>query len=614
MSQGLQLMSNDFIQWKNGNAYFRRKVPHDIVEVVGAKEWSKALKTGDKRLARERADALKVQTDQEIARAYRTLSGEKLTLQETEQVGAVHFEHERHYGALQLKRAAKLDSWLPGDRPPASTAATWDALLEDLSPAKPDLSFLDESRRAQLRSLEDCQLRGDYQLVYPFADQAFLDKGLALEVNGELEIDRTRDDYQALARELLQRQIAAVKEGLLELWRSSIGTPEPPPRQLVVQTAKPEEASELREEAGKRPLELFPAFKRDSEGRRGRSMLTTVETALRLLEEVTGSKGVAEIARKDVAVFHDLVSECPAKHRARLKTKTMREAIEKNKARPSPFPGNSRATVAKHLSALNSFFKWAVSRHYAILNPAAGVVVEGGHRNGTRRESFTADELKALFALKPFQAPLEARDHRFWVPYLALYTGARLAELCQLEVTDIRQRDGLAWIEINGTGEEKSVKSAAARRIVPLHADLLALGFLAYWRARKTAGDSKLFPKAPRGAEGRNPYNPVSQWFTRTLEAAGIRRTGLSFHSFRHTWNETARQCSIPRDMREALLGHENGSVNDDYGGTFGLEARAKAVGMMKIEVASDASRDGATPPPVPEAFSTPRIQQPPES
>lgn len=106
---------------------------------------------------------------------------------------------------------------------------------------------------------------------------------------------------------------------------------------------------------------------------------------------------------------------------------------------------------------------------------------------------------------------------------------------------------------------------------------------LGYWRRMQAAGETKLFPKAPRGADGRNPYNPVSQWFTRLLTVAGIRRTGLSFHSFRHTWNETARQSGMPKDMREALMGHANRSVNDEYGGTFGLEARVTAIRRLRF-------------------------------
>lgn len=137
-----------------------------------------------------------------------------------------------------------------------------------------------------------------------------------------------------------------------------------------------------------------------------------------------------------------------------------------------------------------------------------------------------------------FQVEAPARDHRFWVPYLALFTAGRLAELCQLAVADVRERNGIAWIEITNRGEGQSVKSTAGRRIVPLHADLITMGFLTYWRERQSAGDRHLFPGAPRGAEGRNPYNPVSQWFTRLLGQAGDHRPGLSFHSFRHTWNE----------------------------------------------------------------------------
>lgn len=104
------------------------------------------------------------------------------------------------------------------------------------------------------------------------------------------------------------------------------------------------------------PLALFDSFARDSEGRRGASVLRTVEAALHLLAEVTGTRGVAQIAEEDIAVFHDLASDCPARPKLLLGTSTTREAISENEARGHPLQRNTRATVAKHISALKIFF------------------------------------------------------------------------------------------------------------------------------------------------------------------------------------------------------------------------------------------------------------------
>ena len=43
-------------------------------------------------------------------------------------------------------------------------------------------------------------------------------------------------------------------------------------------------------------------------------------------------------------------------------------------------------------------------------------------------------------------------DYRFWLPLLGLYTGARLSELCQLRLGDIREELGVWVISISSSG------------------------------------------------------------------------------------------------------------------------------------------------------------------
>ena len=71
------------------------------------------------------------------------------------------------------------------------------------------------------------------------------------------------------------------------------------------------------------------------------------------------------------------------------------------------------------------------------------------------RDPFTLNELNAIFTA-PIFTGCELENHwkvsgktilrssaKFWVPLLALYTGARLNELCKLRVRDIKSDDNL---------------------------------------------------------------------------------------------------------------------------------------------------------------------------
>lgn len=61
------------------------------------------------------------------------------------------------------------------------------------------------------------------------------------------------------------------------------------------------------------------------------------------------------------------------------------------------------------------------------------------------------------------------RRARYWVPLIALYSGMRLNEICQLTLDDIAFVDGVDVILIRGDEdkETKRVKNAAGHRFVP---------------------------------------------------------------------------------------------------------------------------------------------------
>ena len=98
-------------------------------------------------------------------------------------------------------------------------------------------------------------------------------------------------------------------------------------------------------------------------------------------------------------------------------------------------------------------------------------------RKGVKREAFTQDELKALFGdMGKYVQAAEGVSSRFWAPLIALYSGMRLEEICQLHLSDIVKMDGVLCFSINeesgGSGYVKHVKSSAGIRKVPVHPHL----------------------------------------------------------------------------------------------------------------------------------------------
>lgn len=100
----------------------------------------------------------------------------------------------------------------------------------------------------------------------------------------------------------------------------------------------------------------------------------------------------------------------------------------------------------------------------------------------------------ALFRSPIFQNKLDdIGDPMFWAPLLVLHMGFRSEEILQLAIGDIQVLDGIPCIVLK-QGPGQSLKSAAARPTVPIHKNLLALGFMRLVNLRKQQGEPRLFP------------------------------------------------------------------------------------------------------------------------
>ncbi len=219
-------------------------------------------------------------------------------------------------------------------------------------------------------------------------------------------------------------------------------------------------------------------------------------------------------------------------------------------------------------------------------NPAKAVKLSG--RSGSRR-AFRVDELQKLFALPVFTSGERTRatagDAGFWLPLMALYSGARLRELAQLRVSDFRDHPIHGpYFEIHERAEGSSVKTAASSREIPVHPQLVALGVLRYVAGLREKKAERLFPDMPLGDDGATVRtDPMSKALNRMLSRAGLTDRALVFHSFRHTFASFGRDSGIGGGTLRALMGHESDDVHEDYGEVT-LRARVAAMAAYRVE------------------------------
>ena len=215
-------------------------------------------------------------------------------------------------------------------------------------------------------------------------------------------------------------------------------------------------------------------------------------------------------------------------------------------------------------------------------------------RKGVKREAFTQDELKALFGdMGKYVQATEGVSSRFWAPLIALYSGMRLEEICQLHLSDIVKVDGVLCFSINeesgGSGYVKHVKSSAGIRKVPVHPHLWDELGLEKFVASRWANTPKekytstlLFPELQEKVNAVNHAtvklgSALTHWFTRYRRSVGVggqhgEPSTKAFHSFRHTVIEYLhKEARVDLSMLQAVVGHEmvDMGVTENYAGDW---------------------------------------------
>ncbi len=187
--------------------------------------------------------------------------------------------------------------------------------------------------------------------------------------------------------------------------------------------------------------------------------------------------------------------------------------------------------INKRLGQMNDFFNWAIAHgHYTShpTSPVDGLFISNKSKLAEQTESFepfTNDEIKAIFTAS-YVKDMAKPDH-YWCPLVALFSGARREELAALKAASVKTIDGVACFHI-----EKG-KTPDARRIIPIHPELLKMGFLDYAQHVQSLGHLYLFPHLTDGANGRGKN--VGRQFAKLLDKRGIKDDRKVFHSFRHT-------------------------------------------------------------------------------
>lgn len=203
-----------------------------------------------------------------------------------------------------------------------------------------------------------------------------------------------------------------------------------------------------------------------------------------------------------------------------------------------------------------------------------------------RVRPYTDNEIKTLFyspiyteGFTPQSGAKEGHGH-YWLPLLMAYTGARIEELCQLTAAQVDTHEGVQCLLIYAS--RTRLKTDQSRRFVPLHSELIKLGFADHvLHIRKTQGASApLFPGLKIKPSTEKVADAFSKWFGRYVERIGIQKKVLTklqteehlhpCHSLRTTFINKMRSAegNYRPDLEHLIVGHDGEDIHEkDYKG-----------------------------------------------
>jgi integrase len=155
----------------------------------------------------------------------------------------------------------------------------------------------------------------------------------------------------------------------------------------------------------------------------------------------------------------------------------------------------SVTTFNNYVKNIITVFAYSMREGLCSSNPFEGLKLKQRIKVSTLRSRFTEGDLKQLFVSEIYTGKKEYKDYQYWLPLLGIYTGARMNEICQLYLSDIKSVNGIDCIHIQSAHEDQRLKNPSSERLVPIHSRLIELGFIEYVSNQRSTGHLRLFPE-----------------------------------------------------------------------------------------------------------------------
>jgi len=298
----------------------------------------------------------------------------------------------------------------------------------------------------------------------------------------------------------------------------------------------------------------------------------------RFIEYVGSGIRIDELTRDHMRQYRDTITRLPnGNHIAKYKGKTRDELLAMDIPAAHRLKSKSLET---NYTNVKSFLNWCRDEEYikqaSPLKSVLKLGKSGAKAITPKRRAFTLEELQALFVNADYRKGKFTCAAKFWVPIIALFSGARLEEICQLYVDDIREIDGIMCFDINAE-DDKDIKTEAGKRIVPIHPFLIEIGLLDRVAHLRANGEQHLFHRSTLSQAGGKLSTNISKAFTYFRRKYGVggetdETSEVVFHSFRHSVITLGKHKRVDRRLVKEVVGHEEDEFDDVTGGYEGSD------------------------------------------
>ncbi len=315
--------------------------------------------------------------------------------------------------------------------------------------------------------------------------------------------------------------------------------------------------------------------------------------AIDLFIKIMGDQSLSDFTRKDIRNYMDkmeLVHKSYGKS-DKDKDRTIDEilAIAANKEKMTV------TTLEKHLKSVKALFRTANWHYDSVLkmkNLFEDMEFSDDVRQADKRIPWAVADLNKLFATPQWTGTSKTKrslrynegnkiikDAYWWLPVIAIYTGMRLEEICQLQCGDLKSEGDIQYLDLEA-GAGKRLKTASSARQVPIHAVLIDLGFLTLFQGKKPT--DRIFPELTRGGVDQKLGYDYSADFATYRRKTGTYEEWKDYHSFRHTFVSAMMKLTNGNAvLTGSIVGHGSASQTEDYT-HIQLDAKSEVMALLE--------------------------------